>query len=269
MLKVLSVKSRIFDKISKFILKSGNYEIGKYAVFNSSDEVGFGRVVSVELIKNFEVAVDVREADFRIATDEDLQKIENLKKIESETLKISKNQIRNVSGFKILNVEYSFDRKKLYIYFSSEERVDFKIILRQLYKIFKVWIEFRQVSVRDAAKFFGGVGICGRDICCKTFLHSPKKINASSVANQNMYIGGTKYCGLCGRLMCCLEYEDKMYLKSFENMPNVGQTVKTPNGLALVLGVDVMSDKVKVQMLDGILDSPLLFKVSDLSYAHD
>ena len=266
MLKVLSVKSRLFNKISKFMIKSGEYVLNKFAVFKCSDETGFGKIVSVELVKNFEVTVDVRTASFRVATEEDLDKIKKLEEHEKEVLKISKQQISNITGFKILGVEYSFDMKKLYIYFSSDERVDFKIILRQLYKILKVWIEFRQVSVRDAAKFFGGVGICGLDICCKTFLNSPKKINALSVANQNIYVGGTKFCGVCGRLMCCLEYEDKMYSKSLENLPNIGQTVKTPNGLALVIGVDAISCKVKVQMLDESTEETLLFKVSEISY---
>lgn len=266
MLKILSVQSRIFNRISKFIIKSGDYILNKFVVFNCSDEIGFGKVVSIELIKNFEVTVDIREANFRIATDEDLNKIKKLEKYEKEILKISKKQVNNITNFKILDLEYSFDRKKLYIYFSSEERVDFRFVLKHLYKILKVWIEFRQVSVRDVAKFFGGVGICGRDICCKTFLSSPKKISALSVANQNIYVGGTKFCGICGRLMCCLEYEDKMYSKSLENLPNIGQTVKTSNGLALVLGVDAISCKVKVQMLDESTDEPLLFKVSELSY---
>ena len=266
MLKVLSVKSRLFNKISKFIIKSGEYVLNKFAVFKCSDEIGFGKVVSVELIKNFEVTVDLRTASFRVATDDDLDKIRYLEKYESQILRTLKKQADNFIGFKILGIEYSFDRKKIYIYFSSEERVDFKIILRYLYKILKVWIEFRQVSVRDVAKFFGGVGVCGRDICCKTFLNSPKKINATSVANQNLYVGGIKFCGLCGRLMCCLEYEDKMYSKSLENMPNIGQTVNTPSGLALVLGVDAVSFKVKVQIIDEPLEEPLFFKVSELSY---
>ena len=268
MLKVLSVQSRNFNQISKIAIKSGEYILNKFAVFNCSDEIGFGKVVSVELIKNFEITVDIREANFRVATDEDLNKIKILENHEEEILKISKQQTRNITGFKILGVEYSFDKKKLYVYFSSDERVDFRIILKQLYKILKVWIEFRQVSVRDAAKFFGGVGVCGLDICCRTFLNSPKKINAMSVAHQNIYVGGTKFCGICGRLMCCLEYEDKMYSKSLENLPNIGQTVKTPNGLALVLGVDAVSCKVKVQLLDDStpIKEPLLFKSSELLY---
>lgn len=269
MKKVLSVKSRIFDKISRFIIKSGDYVINKFAVFNCLGEIGFGKVISAELVKNFEVAVDVHEANFRIATDTDLNKIKYLEKCEAKLLVILKNQTNNISGFKILGVEYSFDKRKLYVYFSSEERVDFRLILRNFYKILKVWIEFRQVNVRDAAKFFGGVGICGRDICCKTFLNSPKKINASSVANQNMHVGGNKFCGLCGRLMCCLEYEDKIYAKLLENMPNIGQTVRTPNGLALVLGVDVISNKVKVKIIDDPIGESLLFKVSDLSYNYE
>lgn len=269
MQKVLSVQSRIFNKISRFVIKSGNYALNKFAVFNCFGEIGCGKVTSVELMKNCEITFDIREARFRIATDEDLNKIKYLKKYEEKLLVILKNQTSNISGFKILGVEYSFDKQKLYVYFSSEERVDFKFILKFFYKILKIWIEFRQVNVRDAAKFFGGVGVCGRDICCKTFLNSPKKISTSSAANQNVHVSGNKFCGLCGRLMCCLEYEDKMYSKSLKNMPNIGQTVKTPKGLALVLGVDVISNKVKVQMADNPLGESLLFKVSDLLYNHE
>lgn len=267
MIKVVTIKYRFFDETSKFILKKGECDINDYVVFSHGGIIEFGQVVAIDLVPQFQIFPDVKEASFRKATEDDFEKIEKIKKDEQHALRIVKYQARtkiDSTSLKILNVEYSFDKHKLRVYFSSDERVDFRVLLSALFKIFKILIEFRAINSRMLAKNIGGVGVCGRVICCKLFLNSPKKIVAESIVNQKMYLGGTNFCGFCGRLMCCLDYEEKMYGKSLEKLPKVGEVVNTPQGVSIVVGVDAISECVKVSLAGDPDSPPLLFKASEL-----
>lgn len=264
MLKIVTLKSRVLDRISKFILKSGKIELYDFVIFETESEVGFGKVVFIELVPKTNQSSDIVEATFRVASNSDFEKIKRLVKSEKQVLQSIKEEVnKHFKYLKVIEVEYSFNRKKLYIYFSSDERVDFKILLKFLFKKLKVWIEFKQLSVRDVAKFYGGVGVCGRNICCNSFLKTIKKINSNSIVNQKMYLGGTKYCGLCGRLMCCLNYEEEMYSDALKEMPKVGDIVKTPNGAAIVISLDSISQMVQVS-LSSNSDNIFWIKNSDL-----
>ena len=266
MIKILTIKYRFFDKISKFIYKSGQYELNKYVVFKEKNEIGFGKVIAVDLVPNFEIDPEMQEATFRVANKKDWQTIKKIEIDESKALKEVRNQISsNNLNLKVFKVEFSFDKHKLRVFFSSDERVDFKVLLRILFKKFKILIEFKQVGVREVAKHLGGVGICGRIICCKSFLDSPKKITNESAVSQNIYLGGTKFCGSCGRLMCCLSYEEKTYAKLLKKFPKTGETVHTPKGLGIVVGVNVISESVKVSISD-ISSIYMTFNLSELSF---
>ena len=264
MLKIVTVKSRVLDRTSKFVLKSGQIEIGDFVVFETESEVGFGKIVLIELVPKINQSSDIVEATFRVACNSDFEKIKRLVKSEKQALQIIKEEVnKHFKYLKIMEIEYSFNRKKLYIYFSSDERVDFKILLKFLFKKLKVWIEFKQLNVRDVAKFYGGIGVCGRNICCNSFLKTIKKINSSSIVNQKMYLGGTKYCGLCGRLMCCLNYEEEMYSDALKKMPKVGDIVKTSNGSAIVTALNSILQMVQVS-LSSNSDTTFWVKNSDL-----
>ena len=267
MVKVVFVQSRFFGKISKFILQSGDYILGDYAVIFTHDEIVFGRVLEEKFEKDCNVPLDVKNSIFRKACDLDWQKIHELGSLELKYLKKIKQEFNAYSKkIKILYTELSFDMQKIYIYFSSDDKIGFHDAVKKIRSKFNIKSEFRSVNPRNAAKFLGGVGICGRSICCKTFLECPKKINNLSVVNQNIYVGNNKFVGVCGRLMCCLEYEEKMYSKAIQRMPNLGEVVKTSQGLAIVSGINVISETVTATLADDPTSSPLLFKMSDLIY---
>ena len=267
MIKIISLKSRSIGQISKFIFQSGEYELYDYVVFETSREKGFGKVVSVDLVRNHEVPVDAQKAVFRKSNEEDWKIIKEIEELEKESFELIKEEIKKKHiGMKVICVEYSFDKQKLYIFFSSEEKIDFKYLLNFLFKKLRVWIELKQIGLRESAQFFGGVGICGRKICCNSFLSSPRKINMNSVENQNLYVGGTKFCGICGRLMCCLDYEEKMYLKSIEKMPKIKDIVETPAGLGIVVGINVISENVRVSLVNDPTAHAIVFKVSELKH---
>lgn len=267
MIKVVTIKYRFFDETARFVLKDGKCDLNDYVVFEHKKITEFGQVVAMDLVPQFQIFPDVEDASFRIATEDDFERIEKIKKDEHHALKIVKYQAKtkvDSPSLKILNVEYSFDKHKLRVLFSADERVDFRILLSALFKIFKILIEFKSINSRMLAKSIGGVGVCGRVICCKLFLNSPKKIVTESIVNQKMYLGGTNFCGFCGRLMCCLDYEEKMYGKSLEKLPKVGEVVNTPKGLSIVVGVDAISECVKVSLAGEPDSPPLLFKASEL-----
>ena len=264
MIKIITIEYRFFNKTVQFIFKSGQYQLNNYVIFKCKNELGFGKVVSIDLVSN--VAPDILEATFRMANKKDWEILKKIELDEKKALEIVKQQVRSLDlNFKVLQAEYSFNKKKLRIFFSTDEKIDFRILLKNLFKIFKILIEFKQVGVREIAKYLGGVGICGRILCCKLFLDSPKKITSSSVVNQNIYLGGTKFCGACGRLMCCLSYEEKAYEKSLKNFPKVGDTVNTPKGIGIIMGINAISEVVKVSFSD-LNDINMNFKISEISY---
>ena len=263
MIKIITVEYRFFNKTVKFMFKSGQYQLNNYAIFKCKNEVGFGKVISVDLVSNADP--DIMEATFRVANKKDWEILKKIELDEEKALEIVKRQVRILGlNFKALKTEYSFNKKKLRVFFSTEEKIDFKILLGALFKHFKILIEFKQVSVREIAKYLGGVGVCGRIVCCKLFLDYPKKITSSSVINQNIYLGGTKFCGACGRLMCCLSYEEKSYAKSLENLPKLGDTVNTPKGVGIVTGVNAVSEIVKVSF-SNMNEINISFRASELS----
>lgn len=263
MIKIITVEYRFFHKTVQFIFKSGQYQLNNYVIFQCKNELGFGKVVSVDWVKNTES--DIIEATFRLATKKDWEVLKEIERDECKALELVKQQVRSHDlNLKVLQTEYSFNKKKLRIFFSAEEKVDFKILLKIFFKFFQILIEFKQVGVREISKYLGGVGVCGRIVCCKLFLDSPKKITADSAINQNIYLGGTKFCGACGRLMCCLSYEEKIYEKSIKNFPKVGETVNTPDGIGIVTSVNVISNTVRVSFSD-INEINENFKVSEIS----
>ena len=265
MLKLITLKSRVLNRISKFILESGKVELGDFIVFETDDEEGFGEVIEIKLINKMSSDLQsLKKIHARVAETNDFEQINKLAKSEKKALEFIKNEISNYFEFiKIINVEYSFNKKKIYIYFYSEERVDFKILINFLFKKLKVWIEFKQLSARELSKIFGGIGVCGRVVCCKSFLKNTKKLNASSIVNQNVCIDGIKYSGVCGRLMCCLEYEEKTYSEVLKTMPKIGSIIKTPKGTGVVISVNAVSQMVQTS-ISGDTSFNLWIKNSDI-----
>ena len=147
---------------------------------------------------------------------------------------------------KLINVEYMFDRKKIIFYFVSEARVDFRNLVKDLASTFKIRIELRQVGIRDEAKMLGGLGPCGRPLCCGKFLNDFQSVSIKMAKDQGVSLNPTKLSGTCGRLMCCLKYEQDFYHEAINKMPGVGSVVYTPDGQGEVISYNVISGCVKV-----------------------
>ena len=152
---------------------------------------------------------------------------------------------------KLIEVEYMFDRSKVIFYFVSDNRVDFRELVKHLAYIFKIRIELKQVGVRDEARVLGGLGICGKPLCCATFLEDFQPVSIKMAKDQGLSLNPTKISGTCGRLMCCLKYEEDTYLEILSNIPKLGSTVETPQGIGTVIWQNVLAKKVRVMLDDN------------------
>ena len=150
---------------------------------------------------------------------------------------------------KLIDVEYTFDNSKVVFYFTADGRVDFRELVKDLASVFRMRIELRQIGVRDEAKMIGGVGSCGRGLCCSTWLRDFEPVSIKMAKVQNLSLNPTKISGICGRLMCCLKYENEIYTELKKGMPNVGERVRTPDGTGVVTDVNILENLVKTRLV--------------------
>jgi cell fate regulator YaaT (PSP1 superfamily) len=151
---------------------------------------------------------------------------------------------------KLVDVEYTFDRNKVIFYFTADGRIDFRELVKDLAAIFRTRIELRQIGVRDEAKLLGGIGPCGRMLCCSTFLGDFEPVSIKMAKDQNLSLNPTKISGLCGRLMCCLKYENDEYETAKEQLPDIGSTIKTSDGSGRVVGLNILERIIQVELSD-------------------
>lgn len=163
---------------------------------------------------------------------------------------------------KLIDVEYTFDRNKMIFYFTADGRIDFRELVKDLAAVFRTRIELRQIGVRDEAKELGGIGPCGRMLCCSTFLGDFVPVSIKMAKDQNLSLNPTKISGLCGRLMCCLNYENDWYAEAKRAMPDLGVQVTTPDGAGRIVGLNLMDRIVKVRLLGR--ETPLEYLASDI-----
>ncbi len=184
----------------------------------------------------------------RIATDNDIETFEYNKTLEADILKKTKelSKTHNLE-MKVLECEYTLDRSKLIIYFESEGRVDFRDLVKDLADIYHTRIELRQVGSRDGAKVFGGIGPCGLIVCCKTFITEFENVSVKMCKNQSLSLNPVKISGNCGKLLCCINYEDDLYKELRKHAPDIGDIVETKDGPAKVLSCDVVNRNLKVK----------------------
>ena len=188
----------------------------------------------------------------RIATDEDITQVEQNRENERKAYDICQEKIAHHKlEMKLVDVEYAFDCSKIVFYFTANGRVDFRALVKDLAAVFKTRIELRQIGVRDEAKMLGGLGPCGRPICCGTFLGDFQPVSIKMAKEQNLSLNPTKISGLCGRLMCCLKYEQDNYEEARKRMPRVGKDVITPDGRGHVIDINVLRETVRVRFQDG------------------
>jgi len=201
----------------------------------------------------------------RIADERDINKHKENKDKEKEALDICLEKIKEHQiDMKLIDVEYTFDNHKVIFYFTSDGRVDFRELVKDLATIFKTRIELSQIGVRDETKMVGGLGPCGRSMCCSTFLGDFAPVSIKMAKEQNLSLNPTKISGICGRLMCCLNYEQSTYEDIRKRLPKVGSIVKTEEGNGEVVGNSIVKEIVKVRVKRGDEEVVQEFKITDI-----
>ena len=248
MTKVVGIRFRNVGKIYYFNPKGYSMKPGDHVIVETARGVEYGRVVlGPKEIPEEEVVHPLKEV-LRVATKEDDEREANNRKKEKEAFKICQKKIREHGlEMKLIDAEYTFDNNKVLFYFTADGRIDFRQLVKDLAAIFKTRIELRQIGVRDETKILGGIGICGRCLCCHTYLSEFAPVSIKMAKEQNLSLNQTKISGVCGRLMCCLKNEQETYEELNKKLPGFGDTVTLPDGLqGNVQSVNVLRQRVKV-----------------------
>ena len=225
---------------------------GDYVLVETSRGIEFGEVVTgINEIDDTTLQSPLKPV-VRIASAEDVQHNKDNKKAQREAYEVCQKKIaEHKLDMKLVSVEYTFDNSKILFYFTANGRVDFRSLVKDLAGVFKTRIELRQIGVRDEAKMLGGLGVCGRPICCGTFLGDFQPVSIKMAKEQNLSLNPTKISGVCGRLMCCLKYEQDQYEATRKKMPKVGKEVITPDGPGVVWDLNIIKETVKVRIQKG------------------
>lgn len=252
MAKVISVRFRNAGKM--YFFDPGEFEpqSGEYVIVETVRGVELGEVVTgIREVSDEQMAAPLKSV-IRVATEQDVQHAKENEAKEKDALRICQEKVlEHGLDMKLVNAEYTFDNSKIQFYFTSNGRVDFRMLVKDLAAIFKTRIDLRQIGVRDEAKMLGGLGPCGRVICCGSFLGDFQPVSIKMAKEQNLSLNPTKISGVCGRLMCCLKYEQDTYEATRKRMPKPGKEVTTPDGVGTVWDVNVIKETVRVRIQKG------------------
>ena len=257
MVKVIGVRFKDAGKIYYFDPDAYIFEFGDHAIVETVRGVEYGEVViEPREVPEKEVVLPLKKV-IRKATDADYDVVLKNRDKEQEAFFICQEKIeKHGLEMKLVDVEYTFDTKKVIFYFTADGRVDFRELVKDLASVFRTRIELRQIGVRDQAKFLGGLGPCGRECCCCSFLGEFQPVSIKMAKDQNLSLSPAKISGLCGRLMCCLNYEHEHYAAMKRHMPPSGASVRTPDGQGVVVDSNLIKEtvRVKIELPDGTFD---------------
>ncbi|MFC4651918.1 regulatory iron-sulfur-containing complex subunit RicT [Lactococcus nasutitermitis] len=232
-------------------------------IIRSEKGLNYGRVFR-SFAEDTNIETEIKIA--REASIEDFRLIENLKKQSQEAkVLIREAVIANDLDMKIIEVAFNLDKTQLFISFTADNRVDFRALLRELASIFRTRIELRQIGTRDASKIYGGIGPCGRPLCCSEFIYEFPNVSIKMAKNQTLSLKQSKLNGLCGRLMCCLTYEDDFYREAQQRFPDFGQWLEMEEGRGRVIGLNILGNKVKLRFEDYSKE----FDISEIEESDD
>jgi cell fate regulator YaaT (PSP1 superfamily) len=207
-------------------------------------------VINKKQVSEHDVVLPLKKV-IRIAEQKDRLIVDENKQAAREAYDVCVQKIQSHDlDMKLVDVEYTFDRNKVIFYFTADGRIDFRELVKDLAAIFRTRIELRQIGVRDEAKLLGGIGPCGRMLCCSTFLGDFEPVSIKMAKDQNLSLNPTKISGLCGRLMCCLKYENDEYETAKEQLPDIGSTIKTSDGSGRVVGLNILERIIQVELSD-------------------
>lgn len=252
MAKIVGIKFKRTAKSYYFDPKGQEYKRGAIMIVETARGVEYGKVVvETKEVPDSEVVQPLKPV-IRLATSEDVKKI---KKDEERAVAAIKTANEKVAArgvkMKIIDAEYTFDNGKLVFYFTAANRVDFRDLVKDLASAFHSRIELRQVGTRDETRLLGGIAPCGREVCCASCLPDFRKVTIKMAKTQGLSLNPAKISGLCGRLMCCLEYENEYYSETYKKMPKIGSEVDTPDGKAIVVSNNMITLKITTKKPTG------------------
>ena len=266
MIKVVGIRFKKAGKIYYFDPEDIKIQKDDYVIVETIRGIEFGYVVvGPKEVPEEEIVLPLKKV-LRIALNEDIEKHKENREKAKEALEICRKKVAEHNlEMKLVDVEYTFDTNKVIFYFTADGRIDFRELVKDLASIFRTRIELRQIGVRDEAKIIGGVGPCGQLTCCKRFLGEFTPVSIKMAKEQSLSLNPTKISGLCGRLMCCLKYEQETYEELLMKMPEAGDIVVTPEGKGVIIDTYTLleSVKAKVTLADGT-DDILEFQVDEI-----
>ena len=265
MIKIVGVRFKNAGKIYYFDPVDFEIEKNIDVVVETARGLEYGKIVVGPKEIEEEKLISPLKPIIRIATEEDKAIYRENKEKAKETFEICQQKIKEhgLTMF-LIDCEYTFDRNKLIFYFTAEGRIDFRELVKDLASIFKTRIELRQIGVRDEAKSIGGLGTCGRKLCCSSWLGDFQPVSIKMAKDQSLSLNPTKISGICGRLFCCLKYEHDVYVEAIEKMPVVGRVVKVENQKGKVIEINPLLEQIKIEFNDKTIKTCLAEEVKVL-----
>lgn len=270
MKRIIGVRFKRLGKIYFFDPKWLEVKKGESVVVETSQGEEIAEVVVPNRMIEDEKVVEPLKKVLRLASPRDLKHAEECRKKEKEAFQLCNKKIKEHKlEMTLTDVEYKFDNSKILFYFTADGRVDFRDLVKDLAAIYKTRIELRQIGVRDEVKRIGGNGVCGRELCCCSFLSDFETVSIKMAKEQNISLNPSKISGNCGRLMCCLKYEQEVYEEKLSRLPNIGAIVNTPDGKGEVDGVETLKELVKVKIKDGDIFKVKKYELKDIKVLQD
>ncbi|QNR19697.1 stage 0 sporulation family protein [Exiguobacterium sp. Helios] len=251
MLEVVGVRFKEAGKIYYFAPGQESLSRGQSVIVETVRGIEYGEVVIADKQMDEEDVVLPLKSILRVADDKDAMIVRENKMAALDAHAVCVEKIREHKlDMKLVDVEYTFDRNKVIFYFTAEGRVDFRELVKDLAAVFRTRIELRQIGVRDEAKLLGGIGPCGRVLCCSSFLGEFEPVSIKMAKDQNLSLNPTKISGVCGRLMCCLKYENDTYEEMRRDLPDYGKRLTVPEGEGRVVGLNILDQIVQIELKD-------------------
>lgn len=270
MTEVIGVRFKDVGKIYYFDPNSVPLKIGDYVIVETARGVECGQVAMAnKQLEDTEILFPLKKM-IRQATEKDLECLKQNKEKEKKAFKICEEKIlQHKLDMKLVDVEYTLDNNKILFYFTADGRVDFRALVKDLASVFRTRIELRQIGVRDEAKMLGGIGVCGRPFCCSSFLGEFQPVSIKMAKEQGLSLSPVKISGTCGRLMCCLKYEQDAYSDLLRKTPKVGAIVNTPDGKGTVVEQNLITGVLKVSLDKSENAAPSIYTVKQVKIIKD
>ncbi|PGB01963.1 stage 0 sporulation protein [Bacillus toyonensis] len=248
---VVGVRFKKAGKVYYFDPNQFDISENEFVIVETVRGIEYGKVViTKKQVDENDVVLPLKKV-IRIANENDRTLVEENKHAAKEAYQVCQQKVvEHNLDMKLVDVEYTFDRNKIIFYFTADGRIDFRELVKDLAAIFRTRIELRQIGVRDEAKMLGGIGPCGRMLCCSTFLGDFEPVSIKMAKDQNLSLNPAKISGLCGRLMCCLKYENDEYEAAKEQLPDLDQRIQTPHGTGRVIGLNILERLIQVELVD-------------------